>query len=173
MATLIGGGPVGFVVRWVTTMKSFRLDRESVNDFVASWPIMFIAVAVASLFGYFGWLDTVWRVCLVVFAGAYFGYVFRGTLTQSLLERNNQETSGQSQTIRIAFWLNYFSFDECNGNARWGVTDQTRILRLTDGTLESIQFAEICVNDRVALGHYNMTEQTDPVTVYPECITKL
>src|SRR5688572_25315925 len=71
----------------VTFMKSFRLDRESVNGFVESWPIIFIAVAVTCLFGYFGWLDAFWRVCFVLFAGAYFGYVFRGMLTQNLSER--------------------------------------------------------------------------------------
>ena len=69
--------------------------------------------------------------------------------------------------------LNYFSFDKDGGNACLGVTDQTRLLQLSDGTLQSIQLTEISVNDRVALGYYDMTEQTDPVTVYPESITRL
>jgi hypothetical protein len=68
-------------------MKSFRLDRESVNDFVESWPIIFVALAVTGLFGYLGWLDAFWRVCLVLIAGAYFGYVLRGMLTQNLMAR--------------------------------------------------------------------------------------
>ncbi|QDT64744.1 hypothetical protein [Calycomorphotria hydatis] len=69
--------------------------------------------------------------------------------------------------------LNYFSFRECGGNALLSVTDQTRLLQLSDGTLQSIQLKDISAQDQVALGHYGMTEQTEPVTVYPESITKL
>lgn len=67
-------------------MKSFRLDRESVGDFIQSWPIILIALALTGLLAYLGWLDAAWRVCLVLFAGAYFGYVLRGMLSQNLRE---------------------------------------------------------------------------------------
>ena len=65
-------------------MKSFRLDRESVADFIESWPVIFASVALCVWLGYLGWFDAVWRVSLVLFAGAYFGYVIRGRLLQNL-----------------------------------------------------------------------------------------
>ena len=69
--------------------------------------------------------------------------------------------------------LNYFSFDECNGNVQLGVTDTTRLLRFSNGQLNDISLADIATGDSVALGHYDSTEMTDPVTVYPESITVL
>ena len=69
--------------------------------------------------------------------------------------------------------LNYFSFDECNGNAQLGVTDTTRLLRFSDGQFNEISLDDIAVGDSVALGHYDSTEMTDPVTVYPASITVL
>src|SRR5437867_6288552 len=71
----------------VRAMKSFRLDRESVGDFIESWPIIVVSVALSLLLAYLGWLDAVWRIFLVLFAGAYFGYVLRGMLSQNLKER--------------------------------------------------------------------------------------
>jgi hypothetical protein len=67
--------------------------------------------------------------------------------------------------------LNYFSFNKCGGNARLGITEQTRLLRRSSGTMEAIHLADFSVDDRVALGHYSFTEETKPVTVYPESIT--
>ena len=68
-------------------MKSFRLDRQSVTDFLQSWPLIVVSIGVSVWLGYLGWYDAVWRVSLVVFAGLYFGWVFRGSLSQSLKER--------------------------------------------------------------------------------------
>ena len=68
-------------------MKSFRLDRESVTDFMESWPVLVASVALCVWLGYVGWSNVVWRVVLVLYAGAYFGYVVRGRLFGNLRER--------------------------------------------------------------------------------------
>jgi len=87
--------------------------------------------------------------------------------------RNEKKWNRSINGAIIVSGLNYFSFDECGGKACLGVTDQTRLLQLTNGKLQPIRMTDIMVNDRVALGHYDFTEQTNPVTVYPESITKL
>jgi hypothetical protein len=81
--------------------------------------------------------------------------------------RLNRKTVG----VITVSGLNYFSFNECGGNARLAVTEQTRLLRRINGTLESVDLRGFSVNDRVALGHYSFTVETKPVTVYPESIT--
>ena len=67
-------------------MKSFRLDRDSISDFIESWPIIVVSFALSVWLGYLGWFDPFWRVFLVLYAGAYFGYVVRGMLSQNLRE---------------------------------------------------------------------------------------
>ena len=68
-------------------MKSFRLDRQSIDEFLSSWPSLLIALAITGGLAYAGWLLPGWRIVLVLFAGGYFGYALRGTLTQSIAER--------------------------------------------------------------------------------------
>lgn len=75
--------------------------------------------------------------------------------------------------IIVVSGLNYFSFEECNGNAQLGVTDTTRISRFSNGQFDDISLDDIAVGDSVAVGHYDSTEMTDPVTVYPASITVL
>lgn len=89
--------------------------------------------------------------------------------------RRVTETKWNKNTIGVitVSGLNYFSFNECNGNAQLGVTDTTRLLRFIDGQFATISVDDIVVGDTVALGHYGFTEMTDPVTVYPESITVL
>src|SRR5690349_24789172 len=71
----------------VRIMKSFRLDRESVSKFIESWPMLAISAAICLGLAYVGWTNAFWRVLLVVYAGAYFGYVVRGRLFANLRER--------------------------------------------------------------------------------------
>jgi hypothetical protein len=65
-------------------VKSFRLDSDSIDDAIQSLPAMIAAVTVCGILAYFGWFDATWRAVLIVFGAIYFGYVFRGSLTQSL-----------------------------------------------------------------------------------------
>jgi hypothetical protein len=65
-------------------VKSFRLDPDSIKDAIQSAPAMIAAVALCGLLAYLGWLDAIWRAVLIAFGALYFGYVFRGSLTQSL-----------------------------------------------------------------------------------------
>ena len=68
-------------------MKSFRLDRESVSDFIESWPVLVASVALCVWLGSVGWSNATWRILLVMYAGAYFGYIGRGRLSENLRER--------------------------------------------------------------------------------------
>ena len=68
-------------------MKSFRLDRDSVDEFLSSWPVLLIAVALSIWLAWLGWGHWVWRGTAVVVAGAYLGYVFRGRLAESVREK--------------------------------------------------------------------------------------
>lgn len=61
-------------------MKSFRIDRDSVDTFLASWPIFIAAIALAACIVWFGWVHWWWRVTAVTVAGLYIVYVMRGHL---------------------------------------------------------------------------------------------
>lgn len=65
-------------------MKSFRIDTDSVNDAVESWPALLIALAISATLAYWGWLDAACRATLVAFGAIYFGYVLRGALTRGV-----------------------------------------------------------------------------------------
>ena len=65
-------------------MKSFRLDIDSVNDAIESWPALLLALAVSASLAYLGWLDAAWRGTLIVFGAIYFGYAMRGTFSYGL-----------------------------------------------------------------------------------------
>ena len=65
-------------------LKSFRLDTDSIKDAIDSWPVILVAVALCGLFATLGWSDATWRVTLIAFGAIYFGYAFRGSLTQNL-----------------------------------------------------------------------------------------
>lgn len=65
-------------------MKSFRLDTDSIQDAIESWPAIFLALTITAVLAYGGSLDAVWRGTLIVFVAIYFGYVMRGTITHSL-----------------------------------------------------------------------------------------
>jgi hypothetical protein len=65
-------------------MKSFRLDTESIDKFIESWPAIIFAAALCGLFAYLGVSSIAWRALLIVFGGLYFGYMLRGTLTQNM-----------------------------------------------------------------------------------------
>ena len=95
-----------------------------------------------------------------------------GTVTDVAVKNEQKWNQNIIGAITVT-GLNYFSFNVCGGNARLGITDQTRLLRVANDTLEPIELREISVNDRVALGHFDLAEQTDPVTVYPDSITIL
>lgn len=69
-------------------MKSFRLDTDSINDAVESWPTLLIALAISASLVYLGWLDAAWRGTLIVFGAIYFGYTMRGTLTHGLRSKH-------------------------------------------------------------------------------------
>lgn len=69
--------------------------------------------------------------------------------------------------------LNWFSFMESAGKACLAVTTETRLQRLTNGCVERIDLTEIAPSARVAIGYFSFTEQTSPVTIYPESITLL
>lgn len=43
-----------------------------------------LAVALCGFFAYLGWFDATWRASLIAFGAIYFGYAFRGSLTQNL-----------------------------------------------------------------------------------------
>jgi len=67
--------------------------------------------------------------------------------------------------------LNYFSFEESDGKARLAVSEETRVQRLIDGEISPIDLAQIPIGGKVAIGFYSFTEQTTPVTIYPESLT--
>lgn len=69
--------------------------------------------------------------------------------------------------------LSYFSFEESSGAARIAITDDTRVQRIAGAGPIAIGFDEIPVGGRVALGFYSFTQQTSPVTVYPDSLTLL
>jgi len=65
-------------------VKSFRLDTDSIQDAIESWPAIIVAVALCGFLAYLGWFDATWRASLIAFGAIYFGYAFRGSLTQNL-----------------------------------------------------------------------------------------
>lgn len=66
------------------TVKSFRLDTDSIQDAIESWPAILLALTITAVLAYGGWLDAVWRGTLIVFGAIYFGYIMRGTITHRL-----------------------------------------------------------------------------------------
>jgi hypothetical protein len=68
-------------------MRSFRLDGESVNHFLESWPTLLVAALLAGLFVYVG-LAHLWGVVAgVLLGGVYGGYLLRGFASKRLRER--------------------------------------------------------------------------------------
>lgn len=65
-------------------MRSFRLDTDSINDAIESWPVILAALAISGLLLYVGWFAPIWRAILIAFAAIYFGYALRGSLTNNL-----------------------------------------------------------------------------------------
>ena len=65
-------------------MKSFRLDRDSFNDAIESWPAFLVAFAIVASLAYLGWADSIWRGALIAFGASYLGYALRGTITHGL-----------------------------------------------------------------------------------------
>jgi hypothetical protein len=67
-------------------MKSFRLDRDSVTEFLDSWPSLLVGALLAGAFVYVG-LTHVWGVVAgVVLCGVYGGYLLRGVAADRLRE---------------------------------------------------------------------------------------
>lgn len=65
-------------------MKSFRLDRQSFADFIASWPMIVAAAGICAGLAWLGWSNAAWRITLVGYAGLFIGYVLLGSFTQRL-----------------------------------------------------------------------------------------
>lgn len=65
-------------------MKSFRLDTDSINDTIKSWPALLAALVISSGLAYMGWFDAAWRGALIVFGAVFFGYYLRGRFTHRL-----------------------------------------------------------------------------------------
>jgi hypothetical protein len=74
-------------------MKSFRLDTNSVNDAIESWPAILTALLISAFLMYVGWFHAAWRGILIAFGALYFGYVFRGALTRDLRSKYPNATS--------------------------------------------------------------------------------
>lgn len=66
------------------TMKSFRLDTDSINDAIESWPALLAALAISAGLAYMGWFDPAWRGLLIIFAALFFGYSLRGAFTHKI-----------------------------------------------------------------------------------------
>jgi len=73
-------------------MKSFRIDTDSINDAIESWPALLTALAISASLAYVGWFDATWRGILIVFGAVYFGYALRGTLTHNLRSKYPKAT---------------------------------------------------------------------------------
>jgi hypothetical protein len=65
-------------------MKSFRLDTNSIDAFIESWPALLAALAFSGALMYAGWFNATSRGLLIAFSALYFGYALRGRLTEKL-----------------------------------------------------------------------------------------
>lgn len=65
-------------------MKSFRLDTDSIQEAIESWPVFLAAVGISAVLAYLGWWDAAWRAILILFGAAYFGYLLRGRFADKL-----------------------------------------------------------------------------------------
>ncbi|MFN5392268.1 MAG: hypothetical protein ACK5EO_00085 [Planctomycetota bacterium] len=74
------------------TMKSFRLDTDSINDAIESWPALLAALTVNAGLAYMGWFDAAWRGVLIIFGAVFFGYSLRGVLTHKLRSKYPKAT---------------------------------------------------------------------------------
>jgi hypothetical protein len=68
-------------------MKSFRLDPDSVTEFLDSWPALAIGSILAGLSFYFGMTHHWGLVCAVLLCGTYGGYLLRGVGARRLQEK--------------------------------------------------------------------------------------
>jgi hypothetical protein len=68
-------------------MKSFRLDRNSVSELLATWPAALLAIALLTGLAYVGWFHVVARILFIGLGALYWGFVFRGRLHDSLRQK--------------------------------------------------------------------------------------
>ena len=68
-------------------MKSFRLEGDSVAEFLDSWPSWSIGALLAVAFVYIGIGHPWGRVAGVVLCGVYGGYLLRGVASERLRKR--------------------------------------------------------------------------------------
>lgn len=65
-------------------MKAFRLDIDSIDDLIKSWPALLAALVISIGLAYVGWSDAAWRGVLIVFAAVYFGYSLQSMFAHKL-----------------------------------------------------------------------------------------
>ena len=68
-------------------MESFRLDPDSVAEFLRIWPALAVVAVLSGLAAYFGILHPVVRVSEVVSLGVFGGHVFQGVAAQRLRDQ--------------------------------------------------------------------------------------
>lgn len=74
--------------------------------------------------------------------------------------------------LRVDGVKNYF-LEASNGLARVAVTDKTRLQKHVDGALAAAKLEDFAINCRIAIGFFSLTEQSVPVTIYPQSVTLL
>ncbi len=68
-------------------MRSFRLDTDSVVDFLDSWPAVVIGILLASLSAWLGITHLWGRAVAVLLCAMYGGFLVRGVASQRLREQ--------------------------------------------------------------------------------------
>ena len=68
-------------------MKSFRLDTDSVVDFLDAWPAVVIGILLASLSAWLGITHLWGRAVAVLLCAIYGGFLVRGVFCQRLREQ--------------------------------------------------------------------------------------